>query len=110
MSLSAQHKIKPIKSQNEIKQLLSSGKKIYTKFGIFFLGKNEKPEKQVGVLVKKAVGNAVKRNYYKRVLREYIRTSLDNFSDYNIIIFVINKKINVPFSQLKMEFDQKFLL
>lgn len=110
MSTSAQHKIKPLKSQKEIKQLLSSGKKIYTKFGIFFLGKDENPEKQVGILVKKAVGIAVKRNYYKRVLREYIRTNLENFSDYNKIIFVINKKIDVPFSQLKMELDQKFLL
>jgi ribonuclease P protein component len=110
MNSSARHKIKSIKSQNEIKQLLSSGKKIYTKFGIFFLGKNENPEKQVAVLVKKAVGIAVKRNYYKRILREYIRTSLDNFSDYNKIIFVINKRIDVPFSQLKMELDQKFLL
>ena len=109
MSLSAQHKIKSIKSQNEIKQLLSSGKKIYTKFGIFFLGKSENPEKQVGVLVKKAVGIAVKRNYYKRVLREYIRTNLNNFSEYNKIIFVINKKIDIPFKQLKKELDLKFL-
>ena len=110
MNSSAQHKIKSLKSQNEIKQLLQSGKKIHTKFGIFFLGNNETPEKQIGVLVKKAVGIAVKRNYYKRIIREYIRTNLDNFSAYNKIIFVINKKIDVPFSQLKMELDQKLLL
>ncbi len=65
----------------------------------------ENYEKQVGVLVKKAVGIAVKRNYYKRVFREYIRTNLDNFSDYNKILFVINKSIDVPFSQLKMQWQ-----
>ena len=100
-------KIISIKSKKEIKQLLETGEKRYTRFGIFFLAKNEKPEKQIAVLVKKSIGIAVKRNYFKRLIREYIRKNLKKFSDYNQIIFVINKKIDVPFAQLKLEFDQK---
>ena len=100
-------KIISIKSKKEIKQILETGKKRYTRFGIFFLAKNEKPEKQIAVLVKKSIGIAVKRNYFKRLIREYIRKNLKKFSDYNQIIFVINKKIDVPFVQLKLELDQK---
>ena len=99
-----------IKSKKEIKQLLETGKKRYTRFGIFFLEKNEKPEKQIAVLVKRSIGNAVKRNYFKRLVREYIRINLNKFSDYNKIIFVINKKIDVTFAQLIIEFDQKIQL
>jgi len=100
-------KIISIKSKKEIKQILETGKKRYTRFGIFFFFLNEKPENQIAVLVKKSVGIAVKRNYFKRLIREYIRKNLKKFSDYNQIIFVINKKIDVPFAQLKLEFDQK---
>ena len=107
MSLYAPPKIKAIKSKKEIKQLLETGTKRYTRFGIFFLAKNEKTEKQIAILVKKSIGIAVKRNYFKRLVREYIRNNLKRFSEYNKIIFVINKKIDVPFAQLKLEFDQK---
>lgn len=100
-------KIISIKSKKEIKQILETGKRRYTRFGIFFLAKNENTEKQIAVLVKKSIGIAVKRNYFKRLIREYIRKNLKKFSDYNQIIFVINKKIDVPFAQLKLEFDQK---
>ena len=108
MSSYVRHNLKTIKSQIEIKNLLRTGIKKYTKFGIFFLQKNSDTEKCYAVLVKKSVGIAVKRNYYKRLIREYIRNNTEIFSDYSKIVFVINKKIDVPFSELKVELDQKF--
>jgi ribonuclease P protein component len=110
MSLYDLPNIISIKNKKEITQLLETGEKRDTRFGIFFLAKNEKPEKQIAVLVKRSIGNAVKRNYFKRLVREYIRINLNKFSDYNKIIFVINKKIDVTFAQLKLEFDQKIQL
>ncbi len=107
MSLYVPHKLVSIKSDKEIRQLLESGEKRYTRFGIFFLAKNDKPEMQFAVLVKKSIGIAVKRNYYKRLVREYVKNNLNNFSNYNEIIFLINRKIDVPFAKLKIEFDQK---
>ena len=107
MSLYVPPKLVSIKSDREIRRLLESGQKIYTRFGIFFLAKNEKPEKQFAVLVKKNVGIAVKRTCYKRLIREYVKNNLNSFSNYNEIIFLINRKIDVPFAKLKIEFDQK---
>lgn len=103
-------KLVSIKSKKEIRHILNTGKKIYTKYGVFFLAINNNPEKQVAILVKKSIGIAVERNYYKRRIREYIRNNLDTFSDFNQIIFVLNKKLDVSYSGIIKEFQSKIQL
>ncbi len=45
----------------------------------------------MGILVKKNFGNAVKRNYAKRLLRHFVRENPTLLSKYNRVIFLISK-------------------
>ena len=107
MNLSVLPEINIIKSKNVIKDILDNGTKIYTRFGIFFLKKNTEEKKYIAVLIKKSIGIAVKRNYYKRILREYLRNNIDKFPDYNQIIFLFNGSGNATYADIKEEFGKK---
>ena len=80
MNSHAHPKFDVIKKNSEIKELLSQGKKIHTKYGVFFLNdKSNESRLRFAVLIKKSVGNAVWRNYCKRIVRSYIRNRIDIF-------------------------------
>ena len=108
MSLSAQHNIVSIKKDDEIKKILANGKKIYTKYGIFFLAESPKIDPPgFAILIKKNVGNAVFRNYCKRLVREYTRKRLDIFSKYSRILFLYNFRGDVAFDLMSDEFNRR---
>ena len=107
MNLSGLPEIRSLKSRKIIKNILDNGNKTYTRFGIFFLVKTDSEFINFAVLVKKSIGNAVKRNYCKRIVREYVRRNKAKFKEYNQIIFLYNSGQNVSFSDLKKEFDFK---
>ena len=93
MSLSVPHKIESIKKNNDIKNLMLEGDKIFTKYGIFFLNRDIKNNTfEFAVLIKKSVGKAVWRNYCKRLVREYMRAHIQIFTRYNNILFIYNYK------------------
>lgn len=107
MNLSALPELRSLKSKKNIKNILDNGKKRYTRFGIFFLDKSETEYTYFAVLIKKSVGKAVKRNYCKRIVREYMRKNLSLFKNYNQIIFLFNSHQDTSFEELKKEFDIK---
>ena len=47
------------------------------------------------------------RNYYKRIVKEYIRKNKKKFNIYNKIVFIFNKNIGRKYLFLKEEFDKK---
>ena len=111
MNLFAQHKIVTIKKNTEIKELLSTGKKINTKYGVFFLGNKRKDERiKFAVLIKKSVGKAVWRNYCKRIIRAYIRNRIDNFLENRQVIFLYTYDGKINYKLLEEEFDKKLAL
>ena len=68
--------------------LSKQGKKVYTDCFIAIVQKNTAQNNRIGITVSKKVGNAVKRNRIKRIIREYFRTNRDIISgplDINII-------------------------
>ena len=107
MNLTARRNFFSIKSNIIIRDLLKKGYKKYTRFGIFFLAKNRSEDIHYAVLVKKNVGNAVKRNYYKRIIREYIRNNFSKFGQYNMIMFLYNYRESMKHTDLKSEFDKQ---
>jgi len=103
-----QHKIVTIKKNTEIRAILSTGKKIYTQYGTFFLG-YEKTDNRIkfAVLIKKSVGNAVWRNYCKRIIRTYIRKNVDRLPENIQIIFLYTFDGKINYSRLEKEFYKK---
>ena len=103
-----QHKIVTIKKNTEITSILSTGKKIYTQYGIFFLGQNKTDNRiNFAVLIKKSVGNAVWRNYCKRIIRTCIRKNIDQLPKNIQIIFIYTYDGKINYQLLEEEFDKK---
>ena len=107
MNLSGLPEIRSLKSRKNIKNILDNGKKTYTRFGIFFFAKSDSDFINFAVLVKKSIGKAVKRNYCKRIVREYVRLHRAQFKEYNQIIFLYNSNEDTSYNDLKKEFDFK---
>jgi ribonuclease P protein component len=111
MNLSAHPKIDVIKKNSEIKEVLSQGKKVRTKYGIFFFCDKAQGETfRFAVLIKKQVGNAVKRNYCKRIVRSYIRNRLNTYIKNYKVIFMYNFDGDINYNLLMNEFDQKLAI
>jgi ribonuclease P protein component len=107
MSSSVRHKPHTIKRDAEIKDILSGGKRISTRYGVFFYKtENQKTSFRYAVLVKKNVGNAVRRNYCKRIVREYIRKRVEKLKIYSNVIFLFIYQGTVSYNDLQEEFDK----
>lgn len=108
MNLSDPHKIVIIKKNTEIKKILATGKRIQTKYGIFFIQLNNTEDRMnFAVLIKKSVGNAVWRNYCKRIVRTYIRSKNNLFPKKCKCLFLYTYEDKINYHLLEEEFDKK---
>ena len=108
MNLKDRHKIVALKKNTDIRKVLSSGEKVYTKFGIFFLShKTTNNQMNFAVLIKKSVGNAVFRNYCKRIVRTYVRKNIDQFPQKSQVIFLYTYQGKINYHLLEEEFYKK---
>jgi len=108
MNLRDPHKIVIIKKNNDIKKILATGKRLQTKYGIFFIQKNESDNRiNFAVLIKKSVGNAVWRNYCKRIVRAYIKSKINLFPQNSKCIFLYTYEDKVTYQLLEEELDKK---
>ncbi len=105
MNISKRLNIISITNSKEIKQTLDNSKKIYFKYGILFLKKDShlKETLKFAVLVKKHCGNAVRRNYIKRISRNLIVRNITLFKPYNRVIFLFLSKEPFRYNELKNE-------
>jgi ribonuclease P protein component len=82
--------------------------KIKTKYGYLTLAINpQNPDLKIRILIKKVVGNAVQRNYYKRLLRQYLRDNRSRFIRYNDCVFYYHSKVRASFHDIQDELNNK---
>jgi ribonuclease P protein component len=106
MNSSALPDIISIKNNSEIKDLFANARKVSTRYGSFFLSNDSKVNQiSFAVLIKKNIGNAVKRNYCKRIVRAYFRSNIKLFANYGKVLFLYTYKGKVKFRDLVKEFD-----
>ncbi|RLD17087.1 hypothetical protein DRI50_00245 [candidate division KSB1 bacterium] len=103
MNLSKRLNIITITDSKEIKNTLDHSKKIYFKYGILFLNKDSdiKENLKFAVLVKKHCGNAVRRNYIKRISRNFVVRNIALFKPYNRVIFLFLSKEKFRYKELE---------
>lgn len=101
MNLSKTPKVKSLKSKDEIKDLFSTAKRVRTPYGIIFLKKDSSGENLAAVLIKKSTGNAVHRNYCKRIVRHFIHKHAEKLLVYNKIIFLYLYNGKIGFEKLE---------
>ena len=74
---------------------------------IINFSKCNKPEIQIGFTVSKKIGNAVTRNYVKRVLRSIVRNNLNQLTEHFNLEIIPKKKIEgIKFLELEQDFSK----
>jgi len=82
-------------------QVMKKGVKTVTPFFVFLHLKTENDNNRIGfIIAKKNIGNAVKRNRYRRIIRECFRLNQHRFSHIDIV--VIARKVTQESSNADM--------
>ena len=87
-------KTENIKKNYEFRIILTKGKYCSGKYIEAFFIKNNLNINKIGIAIGKSQGNAVKRNYFKRLIREAYRLNEEKIEIGNSIVFLVKKKIN----------------
>lgn len=111
MNISRRLNIVTISNPKEIKFVLDNSRKIYFKYGILFLNKDNsvKEKLRVAIIVKKNCGNSVRRNYIKRIGRYFLRENITLFSKYNRVIFLFLSKEKFKYKNFEENLMQVLL-
>ena len=84
-----------IKKNYEFKTLFSKGKFYYGEFIHMYIRKANSENNKFGIAISKKQGKAVKRNYFKRLIRESYKNSENKIKEGFNILIVGNKNQNI---------------
>lgn len=91
-----------IKSADEFNDIIKTGTKIYSPFFIIYYKEKKLDNTRFGITQAKKFGKAYKRNRYRRILREIIRTNIKVFkNEYDYIIIIMKKCDTLDFKQIE---------
>ena len=91
-----------IKSADEFNDIIKTGTKIYSPFFIIYYKDKKLDNPRFGITQAKKFGKAYKRNRYRRILREIIRTNIKVFkNEYDYIIIIMKKYDTLNFKQIE---------
>ena len=91
-----------IKSADEFNDIIKTGTKIYSPFFINYYKEKKLDNPRFGITQAKKFGKAYKRNRYRRILREIIRTNIKVFkNEYDYIIIIMKKCDTLDFKQIE---------
>lgn len=91
-----------IKSADEFNDIIKTGTKIYSPFFIIYYKEKKLDNPRFGITQAKKFGKAYKRNRYRRILREIIRTNIKVFkNEYDYIIIIMKKCDALNFKQIE---------
>lgn len=82
-----------LKKNNEFKQVFAKGIRKSGKYAIVFVLSRKRQNNRVGIIVKKSIGNAVKRNKIKRRLRELWRKQVSQLIQGSDVVIIARKEI-----------------
>ena len=91
-----------IKKNDEIAKIVLNKQKVKSDYFFIYYQKG-KNITRVAVSVSKKIGNSVKRNHAKRIIRELIRPYLNTINPVDIVVVVKKDLYNVNFDQLTRE-------
>ena len=91
-----------IKKNDEIAKIVLSKQKVKSDYFFIYYQKGENITR-VAISVSKKIGNSVKRNHAKRIIRELLRPNLNKILPTNLVIVVKKDLNNVDFKKLSTE-------
>ena len=94
-----------LKRNQDIEKVVKLGKSVGNKYYLIFFLPNNLNEPKVAVSVSKKFGNAVKRNYEKRVVRSILRDNFTNLPNCSILIIVKINAARLKYHQKKSQIN-----
>jgi len=91
-----------LKKNHDIKELLQKKQSVGNKYYVIYYDYIEGKTPLIALSVSRKVGNAVERNYEKRVVREIIRPLLETIENYKMLSYV-EKEENINYLIKKMK-------
>lgn len=99
-----------ITRSSDFRRVFQAGKSLATRNIVLYYRKNQLNESRVGFIVSKKLGNAVKRNRVKRVLREgYRHLAGKIISGYDMVFVARFRAVTLPAGQAGAEMEQLLL-
>ncbi|MCK9230575.1 MAG: ribonuclease P protein component [Syntrophales bacterium] len=84
-----------IRTRSDFQAVYKKGKRIHSKSFIVLLSRNDKGTARFGITVGKKVGNAVRRNRIKRLVREFFRLNRDRFPESTDVVVIARKDLSL---------------
>lgn len=84
-------KINRLKKSHDIASIVKQRKRITSSYYILYYQTNNTDICKIAISVSKKYGNAVERNYAKRVVREIVRCKLEQINKFYIVIVIKNQ-------------------
>ncbi len=84
-----------IRKRKDFLRIYQKGIRTSSKNFITILSSNQTGTRRLGITVTKSVGNSVKRNRVKRLLREFFRLNKDKLPDSQDMVIIVKK--DIPF-------------
>lgn len=95
------------KKNYEIEKLVKSRVSVGNKFFVIYYRKTNNPA-QIALSVSKKNGNAVERNYQKRVIREIVRETISSLDGYQMLIVAKKNSNELTFNEKKENINRLF--
>ena len=89
-----------IKKNEEIAKIVLNKQKVKSDYFFIYYKKSETITR-VAISVSKKIGNSVKRNHAKRIIREIIRPHLNSFGSVDLVVVVKKDLSDVDFEKIK---------
>ena len=95
-----------LRRKSDFSTIYNKGKSVGDRYVVLFYRKNNLPYNRLAYLASKKVGNAVKRNRARRLLKESVRlTNLELPTGYDYIIIARNTITNAKCAEVKRSFE-----
>ena len=95
-----------LRRKSDFSTIYNKGKSVGDRYVVLFYRKNNLPYNRMAYLASKKVGNAVKRNRARRLLKESVRLSnMEIPTGYDFIIIARNTITNAKCAEVKRSFE-----
>lgn len=96
-----------LKQNHEFRRLYHRGKSAVSPYFAIYCRKTSRQESRLGITTGVKLGNAVKRNFVRRRIRELYRTNEDRFlPGYDIVVVARTRAIFARYGELERSFLQ----
>lgn len=95
-----------LKNSYDFKSVLDNGKSYRNREYIIYIANNNLNKYRIGISVGKKIGNAIHRNYYKRIIRNFCHNSKSHYQNGKDYIIIFKKEgLNLDFHGLEASFN-----